>query len=110
MTRLVIDNGFDNMRRDADLGHAGNGTAPDVVHSPGLERLAGGGLDGSIKPLLANMPTVESSCTDAEDQVATRPVRLCVEDCADRGADWDDVAAAVLATLWRQHDSVAVNF
>src|SRR5262249_53570485 len=84
--------------------------AADIVRRPMRQRLAGGGRDGSIEPLFANMPTVETSCTDAKDQVTAGAVRLGLEDGARGRAPRHYMATAVLGALPREHHCVALNF
>jgi len=67
MARDMIDDGLDDMRCDAKLGHVGDYRAPDVVHGPRFERLTSGSLDGGVQPLLANMPAAETALADSED-------------------------------------------
>jgi hypothetical protein len=95
----VVQDGFDDMRRDAELGHAGGDAAAQVVQDPGCELC--------VEQAFAARPRREGLGT--EDELVPR--RLGGENRLRRGAQWDDVGPPVLRSAgWKRDDAVADFF
>jgi hypothetical protein len=99
----VIQNAFDNVRRDSEFAHPARTRSSQIVMSPSLKIVAQFD-DAPVKLLLASRPVVSPKNKLAIARTAV------VENVLYWAAERNRMFAVIFTSCWRQHDCVTDNF
>ena len=69
----MVDNGFDDVRLDAEVGHAGRDRAADIVQAPRCWRMPECGRHTGVESALGVAPSLKGAIARAEYEVAALP-------------------------------------